>query len=68
MTERLFRFSLPGVPLDEVEDGLYVETLFPVGDARGAMIITGTLSIHQAQVVSDEVWHLVDRAGAWMRT
>ncbi|MEN6341568.1 MAG: TATA-box-binding protein [Methanospirillum sp.] len=34
----------------------------------GAMIIAGALSIHQAQAVSDEVWHLVDRAGAWMRT
>lgn len=34
----------------------------------GAMIVAGALSIHQAQVVSDEVWHLVDRAGAWMRT
>lgn len=34
----------------------------------GAMIITGTLSIHQARVVSDEVWNLIDRAGAWMRT
>ncbi len=34
----------------------------------GAVIVAGTLSIHQAQAVSDEVWHLVDRAGAWMRT
>ncbi len=34
----------------------------------GAMIVAGTLSIDQAQVVSDEVRHLVDRAGAWIRT
>ncbi len=34
----------------------------------GAMIITGTLSIDQAQVVSDEVWQLIDTAGAWMLT
>ncbi len=33
----------------------------------GALIIAGALSIHQAQTVSDEVWHLVDRAGAWMQ-
>ena len=34
----------------------------------GAMIVAGALSIDQARLVSDEVWHLVDRAGAWMRT
>lgn len=33
----------------------------------GAIIVAGALSIHQAQVVSDEVWHLIDRAGAWMQ-
>ena len=36
--------------------------------SSGAIIVAGTLSIHQAQVVSDEVRHLVDKAGAWMRT
>ncbi len=33
----------------------------------GAMIVAGALSIHQAQAVADEVWHLVDRAGAWVQ-
>ncbi len=34
----------------------------------GALIVAGALSIDQAKAVSDEVRHLVDRAGAWMRT
>ena len=40
-TGRLFRFFLPGVPLDEVEDELDIEVLYPVGDAVEHELVTG---------------------------
>lgn len=65
---------------DELERIEYEPEIFPGlvyrskvgGVARiftsGAMIVADAVSIPQAQAVSDEVWHLVDRAGAGMRT